>query len=167
MAIAVVGAGVGVLVSPPLLYHMFSTFGHQGGFVLLAVLTLHGLVSGALYRPIEQHLRITRSAAGAQGHVLKRNTGNNSVICDFSVFTNVRFTGYFTIMFGLFMSSGVITSLLPSLVLENGLTPNNATLTLASNGAGDIVGAFLMGLVLDIAWLRTAWAFDLVFVTWF
>ena len=153
-AIAGVAAGVGILVSPPLLAHIYATYGHRGGFVLLAALTLHGFVSGALYRPIEQHLHITRSTRGTQDLTSKRNAGNNSVICDFSVFTNIRFTGYFIIMFGLFMSVGVITSLLPALVLENGLTPNNATLTLASVGAGEIVGCFLLGLILDIPWIR-------------
>ena len=154
MAIAGVGAGVGILVSPPLLSHMFATYGHRGGFILLAALMLHGFVSGALYRPIEQHWRLM-STRGTHDLASKRNTGNNSVICDFSVFTNVRFTGYFTIMFGLYMSVGVITSLLPALVIENGLTSDNATLTLASVGAGEIVGSFLLGLLLDVSWLRS------------
>ena len=159
MAIAGASSGVGILVSPMPLSHMFDTYGHQGGFMLLAALTLHGFVSGALYRPIEQHLRMTHSTRGTQIRASKRNSGNNSVICDFGVFTNVRFTGYFTIMSGLFMSVGVITSLLPALVIENGLTLDNATLTLASIGAGDIVGSFLLGLLLDIPWLRNRMGF--------
>ena len=158
-AIAGVGAGVAILASPPLLAHIFATFGHQGGFVFLAALTLHGFVSGALYRPIEQHLRMARSTRGTHDLASRRNAGKKSVICSLSVFTNVRFIGYFTIMSGLSMSMGVISSLLPALVVENGLSLNNATLALASSGAGEIVGAFLLGLLLDIPWLRNHMGF--------
>ena len=149
-----IGAGVGVLVSPPLLSYLFSTYGHRGGFIILAALTSHGFVSGALYRPIEQHLVMLRLDRGTNALSPKSNIRRNSTICDFSVFTNIRFIGYFMMMFGLYMAIAVITSLLPALVMEKGITRNDATLTLASIGGGEIVGSVLLGFLLDIAWIR-------------